>query len=157
MANTGRIFENKLSRKLQSINRKGTGFFIKSPTPIKLIRNNDQVTPTFANKALCDFIGIYNNKFIIIEAKNISNERFNLSRLKKHQVNQLSAIKKFGGVSIIVFNDEENDEIIILDIDEYLDYVLNTELKSINLKKLREIGIVGIIKDLEFYISDFTI
>ncbi len=153
MAKTGRNLENEISKKLLRINKVGRGFFIKSPTPMKLVHTGGKSIPVYANKALCDFIGIYNSKFILIEAKNISTTRFEFSRLKEHQEKQLASIKRHGGVSLIMFGITKENIIICLEIDDYLVFKSQTERKSINIDTLKEIGNSIEIDEVEEYIN----
>ena len=153
---TGRNLENKISKKLLSINKKGLGFFIKSPTPMKMVRSGDKIIPIYANKALCDFIGIYNSVFVLIEAKNITGKRFEFDRLKEHQEKQLSAIQRHGGKSIIMFGLTEDNVIAVLGIDEYLVYKSQTERKSINVDVLKEIAKIITINEVQEYVDELA-
>lgn len=150
---TGRNLENEISKKLLNINKKGLGFFIKSPTPMKMIRTEDKIIPVYANKALCDFIGIYNSKFVLIEAKNISGKRFEFDRLKDHQTKQLSAIQRHGGKSVIMFGLTDENVIAVLGIDEYLVFKSQTERKSINIEVLKEIAKIITVDEIQEYID----
>ncbi len=157
MAKTGRNLENEISKKLLKINKIGRGFFIKSPTPMKMVQSKGKIIPIYANKALCDFIGIYNSKFILIEAKNISTKRFEFSRLKEHQEKQLASIKRHGGVSIIMFGITAENIVVALEIDDYLVFKSQTERKSINVEILKDIGKVISIDEVEEYIDHMSI
>lgn len=156
MAKTGRNLENEISKKLLKINKSGRGFFIKSPTPMKMVQQGDISVPVYSNKALCDFIGIYNAKFVLIEAKNISTSRFEISRLREHQVKQLSSIRRHGGISIIMFGITKENVVVSLGIDDYLVYVSQTERKSITVETLKEIGRVMTIDEVEEHINDIS-
>ncbi len=153
MSNNGRLFENEISKKLLKINKKEHGFFIKSPTPMKMVPIDGKIVPIYANKALCDFIGIYNSKFILIETKNLSTKRFEFKRLASHQEKQLAAIKRHGGISIILIKISDSNEIIALGINDYLVYKSQTDKKSINVNTLKEIGKIISINDIEEYID----
>lgn len=153
MKKTGRNLENEISKKLLKINKIGRGFFIKSPTPMKLIKSGEKTIPVYANKALCDFIGIYNSKFILIEAKNISTSRFEFNRLKEHQEKQLASIRRHGGIALIMFGITKENIIIVLDIDNYLVYKLQTDRKSMNIETLKEVGITIEVDEIEEYIN----
>jgi len=153
MAREGRILENLISNKLLKINKNEKGFFIKSPTPMKMININGKVVPIYANKALCDFVGIYNKKFILIESKNISGVRFEFKRLKDHQEKQLASIMRHGGISLIIFYLTLTHEIIILKIDKYLVFKSQTQKKSINIDALKEIGMCVSADEIEKYLN----
>lgn len=142
-------FENKILEKLNKLSKKEICFFIKSPTPSRMIATKNGYKMTYTEKALCDFIGIYLGKFILIEAKEISGTRFNHERLKKHQVKQLSSIRKHGGYSFIFFNVKKINKIIGVKIDDYLIHLIQTERKSININNLVKIGFEINLNNLE--------
>ena len=156
MKTKGRNLENEISKKLIKINKSGRGFFIKSPTPMKSIKSGDKFITVYANKALCDFVGIYNSKFILIEAKNIHTKRFEFDRLKDHQEKQLSSIKRHGGVSLIMFGLSNENIIVILEIEEYLVFKSQTDRKSINVETLKEIGRSISIEEIEEFIDSVS-
>ncbi len=153
---TGRKLENNISKKLLKINKSERGFFIKSPTPIKMINQNGKIVPIYSNKALCDFIGIYNSKFVLIEVKNLSGVRFEFKRLKEHQEKQLSSIRRHGGISIILIYLSTTNELFSLGIDDYLVYKTQTDKKSINIDALKNIAKLININELEEYINFLT-
>lgn len=158
MKKTGREFENEISKFLLKINKTEHGFFIKSPTPMKMIRNSqEKIVPIYSNKALCDFVGIYNNKFVLIEVKYINGKRFEFNRLKEHQEKQLSAIKRFGGVSLIIFGLSTEEKIIVLEIENYLIFKFQSNKKSINIKQLLEYGNILNLNEIENFINNCTI
>lgn len=156
MAKEGRIFENNISKKLLKINKSERGFFIKSPTPMKMVPINGKIVPIYANKALCDFIGIYNSRFVLIETKNVSGIRFEFKRLRDHQEKQLSSIKRHGGVSVILINLSNTNEIIAIEIEDYLVYKTQTDKKSINVEVLKQVGRIISFDEIESYINDLT-
>lgn len=153
MKKTGRNLENEISKKLLKINKAGKGFFIKSPTPMKMIRSEDKVIPIYSNKALCDFVGIYKSKFVLIEAKNISGTRFIFDRLKEHQEKQLSSIKRHGGSSFIIFGLTDENIFVILEIEDYLIFKSQTERKSMSIENIKEIGRIIDIEKIEEYLD----
>ncbi len=144
-------FEVKISTQLNKLIKKGVSFFIKSPTPIRMIPTKEGYKMTYSEKALCDFIGIYNKKFVIIEAKEVSGKRFDFKRLKDHQIKQLSSIKRFGGYAFIFFELKEIKKVISVKIDDYLIYINQTTKKSININALLEIGETIELESIETY------
>lgn len=134
-------FELLIEQQLREINRKKIGFFIKSPTPIKKITIKKKEKYIYYQKALCDFIGILNKKFVLLELKDISKNNFELRRLKEHQRNQLIKIRKLGGESFLLFRlKKENDLIIIIRIFDYLNLIELNDKKSISIQKIKQIG-----------------
>lgn len=133
-------FEIKISNELNKLLKKEICFFIKSPTPIRMIPTKAGYKMTYTEKALCDFIGIFSNKFIIIEAKEVSGIRFDFKRLKEHQVYQLSSIQRHGGFAFLWFEIKSLNKVVSVKIQDYLIYINQTNKKSININALLEIG-----------------
>ncbi|BDV03369.1 MAG: hypothetical protein HPPSJP_0900 [Candidatus Hepatoplasma scabrum] len=134
-------FELSIEKELREINKKEIGFFIKSPTPIKKVIKKKEEKYIYYQKALCDFIGIFNKKFILLELKDISGNSFEIRRLKEHQINQLIKINKLGGKSFILFRlKKENNLIIIVKIFDYLNFTEFNNKKSISIQKIKKIG-----------------
>ena len=148
----GKEFENIIFNNLNKISQKKLGFFIKSPTPMKSIKIGSTYKVIYHQKALCDFVGIINGQFILIEAKEISNTRFEFRRLKYHQIEQLLSIKKHGGTSIIIFYIKLKNMILLVDIDAYLEHFNNSKKKSINIDALTKLGKLI---DLNLFNDDF--
>ncbi len=144
----GKTFEKDIYNQLKILENKKIGFFIKSPTPIKTI--NKKII--FYEKALCDFIGILNNKFFIIEAKEISEKRFDFRRLKEHQIKQLKLIEKYGGISIIIFNIKIKNKIVLVRINKFLNEKKKSNKKSINIDLLEKIGDSIFLNELNDYL-----
>lgn len=134
-------FELLIERQLKEINKNEKGFFIKSPTPIKKVITKKQEKIVYYQKALCDFVGIINKKFILLELKDISGNSFELRRLKQHQISQLQKIKKLGGESFILFRiKKEENLIVIVKIFDYLNFIEFNNKKSINIQMIKKIG-----------------
>lgn len=140
MARKGSFLENIVRNSLYKINKNNKGFFIKSPTPNNRVYMNGNHSFIYSSKALCDFIGIYCNKFVLIECKEISGKFFEIKRLKDHQLKQLNKIQEHGGISYIFFYSKLENIIIILNINQYNDIVLNLKIKNIKLNELKENG-----------------
>ncbi len=127
---TGKRFENQIEEllnELDSISKKS--LFFKSPIPTIMHKNKNGYQLVFSEKALCDFYGIYQKHFVLIEAKHISGKYWNTKRLKEHQIEQLIMIKRLGGLSQIWFSlSLKRNSLFIFDIDSYLK-LINAENK----------------------------
>lgn len=145
----GQEFERILFKNLKKIE---SSFFIKSPTPVTFVNKNNQKKAIFTNKALCDFVGIFKTKFILIEAKTVST-RFELRRLKKHQINQLRKIEEYGGISLIIFKINDKKDINIIKINNYLKLIENRKKKSLSTKEIELNTNTIKINEIENYIN----
>lgn len=133
-------FENAFNKELKKIEKENKGFFIKSPTPMQKVLIDGKFKTIYSQKALCDFFGIVNKKFILIELKTISTKSFELRRLKNHQIKQLESIHKFGGISLIFFKIKNRENIILVEIQKYLDFIKKINKKSLKIEEIEKIG-----------------
>ncbi|BDV02296.1 MAG: hypothetical protein HPAVJP_1850 [Candidatus Hepatoplasma vulgare] len=140
--NNGKRIENIIEKELNKIKN---GYFIKSPTPIRITKDKKII---YAKKALCDFIGIYNQKFILIEIKTIT-KNFEFRRLKKHQLEQLEIIDKLGGISLIIFYLINEEKICYTNINDFREIIKNSKMKSISKENI-------ILKTINIEINNIT-
>ncbi len=146
----GNEFENKLINYFDNeITNKNKGIIIKSETPIKqTITKDGKRKIIYHRKALCDFVGLYKNKFLLIEAKDITGKMFQLDRLKKHQLDQLSKVEELGGKSFIIFNIKLKKEMWLISISSYINFIKTLNKKSFNLNDFNPNYFV-VIKDIK--------
>ncbi len=133
----GNEWERKLNTLLNQLDPKKF-FFIKFPTPTTLRKINNKFCLVYSDKALCDFIGIYQGHFILIETKTINGKYWETRRLKFHQLEQLKLIASLGGISLILFYVEHIKKIIIFSINEYLDFIKSKQQNNIPWKQMME-------------------
>ncbi len=137
---TGKNFENQIEEllnELDSISKKS--LFFKSPIPTIMHKNKNGYQLVFSEKALCDFYGIYQKHFVLIEAKHISGKYWNTKRLKDHQIQQLIEIKQLGGLSQIWFSlSLKRNSLFIFDIDSYLKLINQENKINLNINFIIE-------------------
>lgn len=138
----GKEFEKLLLDNLNILNENEIGYFIQSPTPFRSVPFGESYKLIYSAKALCDFVGIFQGTFFLLEAKVVSGSSFPFDRLKEHQVYQLKRIRDLGGHSFIIFHIKRTNEIFALSIKYYVDFFSNTEKKSIHIKEIKEKGIL---------------
>lgn len=127
--------EHIILNSLKNLEKNKLCYFIKSPTPHRLIKDkNNNYNFVYFDKSLCDFIGIYNEKFVLIEAKETSLDRFYIKRLKNHQLEQLIRINELGGMSYIIFYFWKHNKILSVKINDYLNLILDK--KSIKISQV---------------------
>ena len=115
--------------------------FYKSPIPTVMRKQKNIFFLVYTEKALCDFYGIYNKRFILIEAKNISGKYWDKSRLKEHQINQLKMIDSLGGKSFIFFNIEDDDYFFIFEINNYLKNIESIKTRNVKRESIFNLGV----------------
>ncbi len=154
----GNEWERQLNKLLKQLDPKKF-FFIKFPTPTRLKKKNNNFDLVYSDKALCDFIGINNGQFILIETKTINGKYWETRRLKKHQIEQLSLISNLNGISLIFFYVEHIEKIVIYSIEEYIYFIENQTLNNIPWRKIVENGDLVAIKkeDLEIFFQSILL
>ena len=132
----GNEWERTLLKYLDNFCKNEKCYFFKSQTPTIMRKINGKYTLVYSQKAICDFIGISNETFVLIEAKSINNKYWDTRRLKNHQKDQLLKIQKLGGISLIIFYIKLIDKVLIIPIDEYLLLKEETNRQNININIL---------------------
>jgi recombination protein U len=82
----------------------------KKPTPIKVVKvsfdNKKNATikeAYYQTPSTTDYNGIYKNKYIDFEAKEVKNKRiFPLSNINAHQIKHIESIIKHGGIAFLI-------------------------------------------------------
>ncbi len=132
---SGKKFEKQIEELLNTLGKTSSkSLFFKSPIPTIMHKGRNGFQLVFSEKALCDFYGIYREKFVLIEAKHISGKYWNTKRLKNHQIQQLIKIKKLGGISQIWFSlSLKQNYLFVFNINEYLDLLSSEEKVNLNI------------------------
>ena len=111
----------------------------KKPTPIVVkkvefkSRNNAIIKDAiFKTPSTTDYNGIYKGKYIDFEAKETkSKTSFPISNFHIHQINHLRSIIKHGGIAFIIVRFTSLNKTFYLDGNIFIDYVDNSNKKSI--------------------------
>ena len=118
----------------------------KKPTPIKALKvSYPDRKSTVINKAVfysistLDYNGVYKGRYIEFDAKECKNKTsFPLSNIAPHQMEYIrNVIRHNGIVFLIIFM---NNEFILLDGKDLIDYVNSNDRKSIPFETLKSIG-----------------
>ncbi|AXF96726.1 Holliday junction-specific endonuclease [Spiroplasma phoeniceum P40] len=78
-----------------------TGLFFKRPVNITPIEKQQHLITKsyFKTKNGCDYYGLYQGYYIEFEAKESTQQKFNLNNLKTHQLQQLASVHNHHGIS----------------------------------------------------------
>lgn len=118
----------------------------KKPTPIKILKvSYPSKTSTIINKAVfssistLDYNGVYKGRYIEFDAKESKNKTsFPLSNIALHQMEYIKNVIRHNGiVFLIIFM---NNEFILLDGKDLINFINTSGRKSIPFEVLKNIG-----------------
>ena len=118
----------------------------KKPTPIKILKvSYPSRSTTVINKAVfssistLDYNGVYKGRYIEFDAKESKNKTsFPLNNIAPHQLDYIKNVLRHNGiVFLIIFM---NNEFILLDGHDLINFVSNNDRKSIPFEVLKSIG-----------------
>ena len=145
--NRGMFLENIINESNTYYNSIDKSLIYKKPTPIKVLNvsypNNKSHLidrAVYSSISTLDYNGIYRGKYIEFDAKEChSKTSFPLSNIKEHQLDHIKRVIKHKGiVFLIIFM---NNEFFLLKGEDLIDYVNNTDRKSIEFEYINKIGI----------------
>ncbi len=113
--NTGMVFENCINAVNNIYFAKGLGLIKKQNTPFIPLRDRTGkvVDVKVADKAIADYAGVYGRYAVAFEAKSCSSDKFELSRLKSHQLETLAYYTKLGHIAFLFLSFSEQDFYIL--------------------------------------------
>ena len=144
--NRGMFLENIINESNTYYNSIDKCLIFKKPTPIKVLNvSYPSNTSHLIDKAVyssistLDYNGIYREKYIEFDAKEChSKTSFPLSNIKEHQLDHIrKVIKQKGFVFLIIFM---NNEFFLLKGEDIIEYINNTDKKSISFEYLDKKG-----------------
>ena len=145
-SNRGMFLENIINESNTYYNSIDKSLIYKKPTPIKVLNvtypsNTSHLIDkaVYSNISTLDYNGIYREKYIEFDAKEChSKTSFPLSNIKEHQLEHIKkVIKQKGIVFLIIFM---NNEFFLLKGEDIIDFINNTNRKSIEFSYLKEKG-----------------
>ncbi|NLC48052.1 MAG: Holliday junction resolvase RecU [Tenericutes bacterium] len=144
--NRGMFLENILNDTNTYYNSKEKCIIYKKPTPIKVLNvcypNNKSHLidkAVYSNVSTLDYNGIYKERYIEFDAKECqSKTSFPLSNIKSHQIQHIINIIKQKGIIFLIIM--MNNQFYLLKGEDLINIIEKDERKSIEYKKLQEIG-----------------
>lgn len=119
----------------------------KKPTPITINKvdypsRKDAVIKEahFKIPSTTDYNGIYRGKYIDFEAKETKLKSFPLQNIHKHQLEHLERIVKHGGIGFLIVAFTSLNEVFLLPITDFINYVNKTNKKSVPYTFFKENG-----------------
>lgn len=102
--NRGKPFENLINYTNKIYANKGTAVINKLPTPMKIISKTKtgQNVCVFDQKSTVDYLGVYNRRAIVFEAKSVQEKRFDLKNIHHHQLKYLRDAERQGAIAFLL-------------------------------------------------------
>ena len=146
--NRGMTLESEINSTNDYYREIEKAYIYKKPTPIKIVKvdypnRKDAIIKEayFSTPSTTDYNGLYNGKYIDFEAKETKNKTsFSLSNIHKHQITHLEKIDENGGISFIIVRFTNLNETFILETKFLIDFINNSDRKSIPIEYFREKG-----------------
>ncbi len=122
----------------------------KKPTPIKpitvkVIEGKGKLISkaVFETPSTTDYNGLYKGHYIDFEAKEThSSTSFSLNNIHSHQIKHLIDVSKHGGIAFIIIRFVKLDKVFLYSIEQYIDFISNSERKSIPINEFEQHGYV---------------
>ena len=111
----------------------------KKPIPIKVLKINSTKTRIldgfYEKKSTLDYSGIYHEKYIEFDAKETNSKTsLPLANIHKHQIEHIRNILYFKGIAFLIVRFNYHNKTFLLPGDILINYLDNTNKKSINYK-----------------------
>lgn len=145
-SNRGMDLEDLINQSNEYYLEENIAIVHKKPTPITIsevkygTKERIITKAYFRTPSTLDYNGIYRGKYIDFDAKETLNKTsFPLQNIHEHQLEHMKRIIEHGGISFLIIL--INSEVYLLDGNIILDYIKNTNKKSIPYKFIKENGI----------------
>lgn len=124
-------------------------FIYKKPTPIQVTKidykNNSIIIKEafFKEPSTTDYNGLYKGMYIDFEAKETTSKTsFPLANIHKHQINHIRNINNNGGIVFLIVRFVSLNKDFILMGKDFIDFIDNSDRKSIPLNYFEEKGYI---------------
>lgn len=131
-SNKGMYIEKLVENSIKFYSAKNIAHFEKRYLPIQITSiTNNLVKGILMKKSFTDFNGIYLGRYIDFETKQTDNDYFNLSNIKKHQLDHMLNISKCNGIVFLLIHFFKYDKTFFLSIEEIFE-LINKKKKNIS-------------------------
>lgn len=145
-ANRGMNLEEDIIQSNEYYLRNKMALIYKRPTPIQVVKVDYQKSPKiteayFSEKSTTDFNGVYQGRYIDIEAKSThSKTSFPLSNITKKQLEHLENVIEQGGLAFFIIEFVKHAKTYIVEARQIIDFKNSEERRSIPFTQFEEIG-----------------
>lgn len=133
--NKGMYLESVLKNSIEYYEMHKIALIRKQTVPIKITKvTHKEVMGTLTNKCDVDYYGIYEGRFVAIEAKQTKEIFFNKSNILEHQMQFLKQIKDFKGLAYLIIYFQSNQHFYLIDYEIFEKKILSKK-KSNRIKE----------------------
>ena len=145
-ANRGMNLEEDIIQSNDYYLRNNLALIYKRPTPIQIVKvdyeKGAKITEAyFSEKSTTDFNGVYQGRYIDIEAKSThSKTAFPLGNITSKQFEHLEKVIELGGLAFFIIEFVKHHKTYIVEAKRIIEFKNTEERKSIPLSQFEEIG-----------------
>lgn len=145
-ANRGMNLEEDIIQSNEYYLRNNLALIYKRPTPIQVVKVDYEKGPKiveayFSEKSTTDFNGVYQGRYIDIEAKSTqSKTSFPLSNITSKQFEHLEKVIELGGLAFFIVEFVKHQKTYIVEAKRIIEFKNTEERKSIPFSQFEEIG-----------------
>ena len=146
-SNRGMNLETMLNHSNDYYIKKDIALIYKKPTPIGVVdvsyKNHKKIIEKayFKEQSTLDYNGVYKGKYIDFDAKETLNKTsFPIANIHAHQIEHIRRCIRHGGIAFLIIR--MNNIHYLLTGEDLINYIDNTDRKSIEYKYIQEKGIV---------------
>ncbi len=139
--NKGKYLEKLINISIEHYNEKGIALFFKRKIEKSFL--NVKNINSLTNEIGCDYYGIYRGKYILLEAKEFSNNYFYLKNIRINQWKEMKMTNKLGGLCYFILYSKLHERCFIISLNEMM-----KQKSKINIKFLKE-------KKYEIFIKNY--
>ncbi len=145
-ANRGMNLESDINMTNEYYKAKELALIYKKPTPIRVTKidyqNHNKIKDAFFEKpSTLDYNGVYLGKYIEFDAKETTSKTsFPISNIHKHQIEHIKNVLKHQGIVFLIVRFVSLDENYILLGEDLINFLNNSNRKSIPYSYFKENG-----------------
>lgn len=140
--NRGMDLENLISIMNEYYIEKNIAVIYKKPTPIQVVKydyEKKRISDAYyKNASTLDYNGIYKGYYIEFDAKNTNKNYLPINNIAPHQLIHIKRIMEHGGIAFLIIM--INNECFLLSGEDLLDFINNSDRKSIPYDFIKEKG-----------------
>ena len=141
--NRGMTLEYDINLTNEYYKEKKIALIYKKPIPIKVLKINETKTRIkdgfYEQKSTLDYSGIYKERYIEFDAKETNSKTsFPLANIHKHQIEHIKNIIYYKGISFLIIRFNFYNQTFLLPGEILIDYLNNTNKKSISYKFFKD-------------------
>lgn len=135
--NNGMLLESLIDLSIEKYAQFNIALISKNyvPTKFKNIQKDMSLNGKIISKAIVDYSGIYNGKFIAFDAKSTTQNEFHTKNIKLHQHEYLLKAKKMGAICFYIIGFISKQKYFIVNIEQ-----INLSKSKYTLDEIEKIG-----------------